>query len=91
MRGEHALRNQLLNLPTGPSPPTRGAHQLPNIPLLGIRTIPAYAGSTQRTRQDANSNTDHPRLHGEHPSRPGGLPAGNQFLNHDHFRALKAL
>ncbi len=52
----------------GSSPPARGARTPPVAHVLGLRIIPACAGSTSRWRATGSRATDHPRLRGEHPA-----------------------
>ena len=50
----------------GSSPHTRGARPLVAGPLAPVRIIPAYAGSTTKTRTRMRPWRDHPRIRGEH-------------------------
>ena len=50
----------------GSSPHTRGALRGPGPQGTYRRIIPAYAGSTISRRPRTRSETDHPRIRGEH-------------------------
>ena len=50
----------------GSSPHTRGALADHVVPLIGKRIIPAYAGSTCLASWVVATETDHPRIRGEH-------------------------
>ena len=66
IRGEHSPVEPSYSKHEGSSPHTRGA-LLQYIPAVGLcRIIPAYAGSTSRTRPGLPRRTDHPRIRGEH-------------------------
>ena len=73
IRGEHIMREWYKQHPGGSSPHTRGAPGL----SVGRRgeagIIPAYAGSTNSSRNSASPPPDHPRIRGEHQAdRRGG-------------------
>ena len=66
IRGEHyAKAFEDWNV-QGSSPHTRGALENLTGFLQGLRIIPAYAGSTNLTREGFTSWGDHPRIRGEH-------------------------
>ena len=69
IRGEHRQGGACLRSLRGSSPHTRGAPRLiiRNRDCVGI--IPAYAGSTSRSRRVISWPRDHPRIRGEHRSR----------------------
>ena len=66
IRGEHE------NLPPtgqhgfGSSPHTRGARGGVLVDVAGPGIIPAYAGSTRKSRRPCDPPEDHPRIRGEH-------------------------
>ena len=66
IRGEHSATTIRWKKEPGSSPHTRGAR--PGIPShkLGVRIIPAYAGSTESPSRPTSSAWDHPRIRGEH-------------------------
>ena len=66
IRGEHA--HHPLDEPggQGSSPHTRGAPQAGAGVALSAGIIPAYAGSTRRSRRRVGRPADHPRIRGEH-------------------------
>ena len=68
IRGEHRGASPGPSGISGSSPHTRGA--LPPAPQRrkARRIIPAYAGSTYRSRGAYRSSRDHPRIRGEHMS-----------------------
>ena len=57
-----------LVLARGSSPHTRGARFFRGVLFDASGIIPAYAGSTSRTRTMVRCHTDHPRIRGEHSS-----------------------
>ena len=67
IRGEHPGWDGWQLASEGSSPHTRGAlhAERPTVRIRGI--IPAYAGSTISRRPRTRSETDHPRIRGEHP------------------------
>ena len=69
IRGEHTTVYERTIEQEGSSPHTRGAHQRPlgRHQIWGI--IPAYAGSTSPHPWFPLSETDHPRIRGEHAHR----------------------
>ena len=70
IRGEHDDSDQYSIDGLGSSPHTRGARlwRPPTSPIA--RIIPAYAGSTPREMCRDPTSWDHPRIRGEHLSRP---------------------
>ena len=70
VRGEHTTNTDHADGPSGSSPRARGA--LPRFRILGTknRIIPACAGSTYPPRHHPSRTWDHPRVRGEHVSRP---------------------
>ena len=70
IRGEHDGNRPASQEREGSSPHTRGAR--PHLALLqpALRIIPAYAGSTQARFPDRRHSRDHPRIRGEHSTRP---------------------
>ena len=81
IRGEHNIAAEVYYTVEGSSPHTRGALLVgvADSELLGI--IPAYAGSTIKSRQIPFTDRDHPRIRGEHGatainsiSQPGSSP-----------------
>ena len=54
----------------GSSPHTRGAPAVEAGWDSAERIIPAYAGSTRRSRRRVGRPADHPRIRGEHDLRP---------------------
>ena len=79
IRGEHTYDKTGSYLEPGSSPHTRGARARPKCFGCAGRIIPAYAGSTHRSRAVRTPRTDHPRIRGEHPRRftPGGFFHGS--------------
>ena len=73
MRGEHMPPKAGVRCFLGSSPHARGAPRqaLDSIPGTGI--IPACAGSTEGLSKHMQSHEDHPRMRGEHTSRPARL------------------
>ena len=70
IRGEHALSSILADDVRGSSPHTRGAPRSISFPWRGSGIIPAYAGSTRRVHRHRRPELHHPRIRGEHTSRP---------------------
>ena len=66
IRGEHDPNRSFGEKMAGSSPHTRGAHGGGGAVGDGVRIIPAYAGSTRRDASPDPSETDHPRIRGEH-------------------------
>ena len=66
IRGEHIHPGDEVSVREGSSPHTRGArvHVFDDGVCGGI--IPAYAGSTTATNANSRTDTDHPRIRGEH-------------------------
>ena len=79
IRGEHHLRVVLVGPVAGSSPHTRGALVVGRVVARDPRIIPAYAGSTRRSRGCPDRRPDHPRIRGEHPRRrkPPRSPSGS--------------
>src|SRR5690606_4347011 len=71
LRGEHAGHQVGADRPEGSPPPARGAHHRTTSGHPQPRITPACAGSTATARAPEKCPTDHPRLRGEHPTRPG--------------------
>ena len=72
IRGEHEPDAVRLVGSSGSSPHTRGAPR-PTVGGAGDRRIiPAYAGSTFAVRRPRWKARDHPRIRGEHMTRPPG-------------------
>ncbi len=82
VRGDHLLRQAPLRLRWGPPPRARGP--LPPRPrrcrLRG--TTPACAGTTLALRPAIRQRGDHPRVRGDHRSRPGFLWPGGLVFTH---------
>ena len=68
IRGEHRYYAGQIGGVAGSSPHTRGARNGRNRRAPGQRIIPAYAGSTRAWLGPVGSQTDHPRIRGEHPT-----------------------
>ena len=66
LRGEHGMDEATNVGLAGSSPPTRGAREGGQLPVVIFRIIPAYAGSTGHPRSGRVPGGDHPRLRGEH-------------------------
>ena len=64
--GEHVVAVELESEMVGSSPRMRGAHNSDRDGSLNQRIIPAYAGSTHRSRSLTRRRWDHPRVCGEH-------------------------
>ena len=77
IRGEHFPTPGGTGPCQGSSPHTRGAHLGLDQPLGQAGIIPAYAGSTQAKPKGCDSNSDHPRIRGEH------VPVGRPGHEHD--------
>ena len=71
IRGEHVDPLLLVRIPSGSSPHTRGARPGRSRPLDHGGIIPAYAGSTRDHLRGLHSQTDHPRIRGEHVIKIG--------------------
>ena len=94
LRGEHFANSGGDALSEGSSPLTRGAHYGELTEKTASWLIPAYAGSTLRTRVVTRCPKAHPRLRGEHikpglfqtspdgssPLTRGALHLGGSFL-----------
>ena len=70
IRGEHRQEGRRQGLVWGSSPHTRGARRPVGSRGLPDRIIPAYAGSTATKAKGRPFGRDHPRIRGEHASRP---------------------
>ena len=66
IRGEHLVRAPAADEATGSSPHTRGARLIASWWAFRSGIIPAYAGSTRAWLGPVGSQTDHPRIRGEH-------------------------
>ena len=79
IRGEHRLAVHGEIPGAGSSPHTRGAHQNQCDSRHEAGIIPAYAGSTCKSRGRSSSWSDHPRIRGEHwpPPPPVCGPPGS--------------
>ena len=79
IRGEHARAGRHREASGGSSPHTRGARTFDRQKTERHRIIPAYAGSTCRSRRRRQARWDHPRIRGEHwtPSRDQPLSDGS--------------
>ena len=73
MRGEHLAQAMLGLQAQGSSPHARGALVLKQSMQAQCRIIPACAGSTYTLALSATHYRDHPRMRGEHTSRPARL------------------
>ena len=69
IRGEHVRNITMLGTSHGSSPHTRGARGPGRRAHGRRRIIPAYAGSTPPSFPKSTSQTDHPRIRGEHHRR----------------------
>ena len=75
MRGEHAAPCCLGGSSTGSSPHARGAQAYAAATEILKGIIPACAGSTDFDSVPSARHWDHPRMRGEHTSRPARLVA----------------
>ena len=66
IRGEHQVSGETFFEDEGSSPHTRGARQSAEWGQQKARIIPAYAGSTGCRAARPCSESDHPRIRGEH-------------------------
>ena len=73
MRGEHYQGIGEYYADLGSSPHARGAPDVAHHVLVARGIIPACAGSTTAGRLAALIRGDHPRMRGEHTSRPARL------------------
>ena len=71
IRGEHGDYNGDMRKLDGSSPHTRGAPAVWPVHRRRPGIIPAYAGSTARTRSPLWIDRDHPRIRGEHAGLDG--------------------
>ena len=67
-RGEHDCVNVELCPCIGSSPLARGTQAVSNLPRGKVRLIPARAGNTGASSNDASWCPAHPRSRGEHPA-----------------------
>ena len=81
-RGENGLRETLLDHVQGSSPLTRGKRGWHHVVRLRAGLIPAHAGKTPPTSQQALSGGAHPRSRGENPKPAAAAtcPAGSSPL-----------
>ncbi len=77
IRGEHDVQTPSAATFQGSSPHTRGARAFALAQRDEVGIIPAYAGSTPRSRGASAPSWDHPRIRGEH-YRGGGVAAGQE-------------
>ncbi len=68
--GEHHNLSESARDLHGPPPHRRGAHYRKWLVAEFVRTTPASAGSTPACARRASRRADHPRIGGEHTSRP---------------------
>ena len=74
IRGEHDPSSGMSLQQMGSSPHTRGARRPDHDRDRPMGIIPAYAGSTDRYSRPSPSESDHPRIRGEHSMRwMGGM------------------
>ena len=73
IRGEHAFHSFTTSYGPGSSPHTRGARAAHLAFRRDCGIIPAYAGSTVTPSTGSVTNTDHPRIRGEHAGAPAGF------------------
>ena len=73
MRGEHKFAWIKSRRLEGSSPHARGALKKGEVELVAGGIIPACAGSTARLACGLCCLRDHPRMRGEHTSRPARL------------------
>ena len=73
MRGEHYPALSRMCRETGSSPHARGAQYAGTVYYDRYRIIPACAGSTVLRKVSRDVSEDHPRMRGEHTSRPARL------------------
>ena len=78
VRGEHPDGDPGVIVRSGPSPRARGTLLSIFCRFTPARSIPACAGNTMGRVIAVLISTDHPRVRGEHTSRPGTLPVSNQ-------------
>ena len=69
IRGEHSRLSRSRSFVAGSSPHTRGALLEVDERQVGLRIIPAYAGSTSSAASWIFRCSDHPRIRGEHTLR----------------------
>ena len=82
IRGEHTSLWADRDFVSGSSPHTRGAPQMFEDPDLPPGIIPAYAGSTSKSRVRIQPVKDHPRIRGEHVLLQGDRGAGRGSSPH---------
>ena len=76
IRGEHPRLRAAWMLGLGSSPHTRGAPDQDARRTCTQGIIPAYAGSTPRSRGECGVSWDHPRIRGEHAGSRSGPMGG---------------
>ena len=89
IRGEHRPVQPRPGGGAGSSPHTRGARHRHPRPACRQRIIPAYAGSTRRSRSPRARPADHPRIRGEHCAIP--VPPLAKFGSSPHTRGARPL
>ena len=89
IRGEHPRRRAAPAEGEGSSPHTRGARAMDVNGDWDARIIPAYAGSTFPLTVARGAAQDHPRIRGEHPSKP--LPCATLRGSSPHTRGARLL
>ena len=73
MRGEHPVTSFVMASVMGSSPHARGARPSRGLSVVTWRIIPACAGSTRHNSGGSVRHGDHPRMRGEHITRPSVL------------------
>ena len=76
IRGEHRSPIRRRPATRGSSPHTRGAQKRSDGPHGHEWIIPAYAGSTRRSRSPRAKPADHPRIRGEHARKCSSTRSG---------------
>ena len=87
IRGEHRIMCIPVLWTSGSSPHTRGAQRLRQGPAVGVRIIPAYAGSTTCITVKPSTVGDHPRIRGEHVG--DGAAEGRLLGSSPHTRGAR--
>ena len=82
IRGEHTSSTAPMDCCRGSSPHTRGAHTRRRDRGDTSGIIPAYAGSTHQRCRLVASETDHPRIRGEHSQATRASGDGNGSSPH---------
>ncbi len=70
VRGDHQVTADTNGAVQGPPPRARGPHSSQLTRSMPSGTTPACAGTTQAGRNPARTVRDHPRVRGDHASRP---------------------